>query len=171
MQTRRKTIFLVFFLPNFGSRWPLFGLPWPSPGLPGLRFFSLDLHESGLNLAVIHFRPKIFPLFFVGGLFTSQIGLVWPRNHHRKISVEILYLMMRMPSQYDLGVQFYVQFCVQLPRSSQSAAQACILSLTYVQYIVALYIMPTTFRRGSTKARRVRYFFCHRQENDICCHL
>ena len=49
-------------------------------------------------------------------LFTPSIGLVWPRNHHRKIRLEIPYPMMRMPSLYDFGVRFYVHFCVQFPR-------------------------------------------------------
>ena len=79
----------------FGSRWPLFGPPWPSPGLPSLQFDSLD--------------PQIFRDLqkSVLGLFRPYIGLVWPRDHHRKIRLEILHIWASAAYQMELVVQFY----------------------------------------------------------------
>ena len=48
------------FLRIFGSKWPLYVPPWPFPRLPDLQVNSLDLRESGLDLAETNFRPKIF---------------------------------------------------------------------------------------------------------------
>ena len=58
-------------------------------------------------------RPIFDPFFFrdldkiVFGLSTPLICLGWPRNHHKKIRLEILHIWASAACQTELVVQFY----------------------------------------------------------------
>ena len=106
---QEETQFFDIFGPIFGSRWPLFGPPWPSPGPPGLRFNSLDPRESGLDPVSTNFRPDFFRDLnkIVFGLSTLLNCLGWPRNHHKKMRLEILHIAALVACQTELVVQFY----------------------------------------------------------------
>ena len=60
-------------------------------------------------------RPIFDPFFFrnldkiVFGLSTPLICLGWPRNHHKKICLEILHILASVAFQMELLVQFCVQ--------------------------------------------------------------
>ena len=109
------------FWPIFGSRWPLtlFGTPWPSPGLPGLRFNSLDLRESGLDLAETKFRPKIFSQI----LKNQKIAFLGPKLASYGLGTVIetsgskcCLVLVPIMSQSDFVVRLYDQITVEKSR-------------------------------------------------------
>ena len=93
--------------PIYGHIWFVYGPPWP---FPGLQFNSLDLRESGLDTVSTNFWS-----FFcsppqqtiVLGLSILLVCLGWPRNHHKKMRLEILHIPDSAACQTELVVKFY----------------------------------------------------------------
>ena len=126
------------------SRWHLFSLPWPSPGLRGLRFNSLDLRESGLDLTELNVRPKNVSRIFeksktacLGPKLASHgLGTIIERSGSKFCLALVL-----ITSQCDFVVQCYDQRTVEKSRF----LMVCSTTLDNCEHVLKLvYMQPTT---------------------------